>query len=458
MNIQLQTTVYQGGTRQTTRQTIPLAADEGRENELINLYPDVTYQKFRGFGGAITDSAAYMYAQLNAEQKAHLLDTYFNKDQMGYRYVRISIDSCDFSLAHYEADGEEADTELKDFSFDRVEQYILPMLRDAEKAYGGKLRIMLAPWSPPAYMKTTGERNQGGKLKPACYARWAEYICRYIQEYKDRGFHVTMLTLQNEPKAVQTWDSCVYTAAEERDYLRDYLYPALQRHGLDEVKLYIWDHNKERAYEWAKTILDARTRPLIDGVALHWYSGDHFEALRMIREQFPEQHLITSEACIEFRVYGTGTTLFNAQKYAHDIIGNCNEGLDLFFDWNLLLNEEGGPNHVGNFCDAPFLYHRDTHELTESPILAYLQHFTAAIRPGAVRIGFSRYTDKLEVTAFRQGDAVRCVVLNRTNETLPAWLRIGDAAAEITCPAQSISTAEILLPAPESALPRADIL
>ena len=443
MNLQLQTTVYTDGVRQTTRQRIPFAADEGRENELINLYPDVTYQKFRGFGGAITDSAAYMYAQLNAEQKKHLLDTYFKKDGMGYRYVRISIDSCDFSLAHYEADGDESDANFEKFSFDRVKQYILPMLRDAEAAYGGKLEIMLAPWSPPAYMKTTGERNHGGKLKPEYYTRWAEYICRYIEEYKRRGFAVTMLTLQNEPKAVQTWDSCIWTAAEERDYLRDYLHPALVRHGLKEVKLYIWDHNKERAFEWAQTILDARTRPLIDGVALHWYSGDHFEALRMIRERYPEQHLITSETCIEFRVYGTGTTLFNAQKYAHDVIGNCNEGLDLFFDWNLLLNEEGGPNHVGNFCDAPFLYHRDTKELTESQILAYLQHITVAARPGAVRIGFTRYTDKLEVTAFREDNTVRCVLLNRTDEALPAYLRIGDACAAVTCPPQSIATAEV---------------
>ena len=163
MNLQLQTTVYTDGTRQTTRQSIPFAADEGREHELINLYPDVTYQKFRGFGGAVTDSAAYMYAQLNTEQKKHLLDTYFKKDEMGYRYVRISIDSCDFSLAHYEADGDENDADFAKFSFDRVEQYILPMLRDAEKACGGKLEIMLAPWSPPAYMKTTGERNHGGK-------------------------------------------------------------------------------------------------------------------------------------------------------------------------------------------------------------------------------------------------------------------------------------------------------
>lgn len=80
---------------------------------------------------------------------------------MRYRFVRIPIDSCDFSLSHYEADGEEADEKLEHFSFERVEQYILPMLQDAQKAFDGKLDIMLTPWSPPAYMKTNGQRNGG---------------------------------------------------------------------------------------------------------------------------------------------------------------------------------------------------------------------------------------------------------------------------------------------------------
>lgn len=78
------------------------------------------------------------------------------------------------------------------------------LLDAAEKAYGDKLDIMLSPWSPPAYMKTTEERNHGGKLKPEYRKRWAEYICRYIEEYRNRGYHVTKLTMQNDPKAVQT--------------------------------------------------------------------------------------------------------------------------------------------------------------------------------------------------------------------------------------------------------------
>ena len=122
--------------------------------------------------------------------------------------------------------------ELKTFSFSRTEKYILPMLADAENAAGKKLKLMLSPWSPPAFMKTNGERKHGGSLKPEYREFWADYICRYILEFRKRGYEVQRISLQNEPKAVQPWDSCIYTAREEKEFLRDFMYPALQKHDL----------------------------------------------------------------------------------------------------------------------------------------------------------------------------------------------------------------------------------
>lgn len=184
-------------------------------------------------------------------------------------------------MLKYEADSDPEDTEFAKFSFERVEKYILPLLDAAEAAYGGKLDIMLSPWSPPAAMKSNQERNHGGKLLPEYRVQWAEYICRYIEEYRKRGYHVKMLTLQNEPKAVQTWDSCIYTAQEQKEFLRDYMWRALCAHGLDDIEIYLWDHNKERVFEWAQTIIDDETTHMVAGMAFHWYSGDHFEALRI---------------------------------------------------------------------------------------------------------------------------------------------------------------------------------
>lgn len=429
--------------KKCTEQILSFTPDDGRENQLINIYPQMIYQTFEGFGGAVTDSAGYMYSLLDDAQKQQLVNNYFGRDGMRYHLVRIPIDSCDFSLGHYEADSDPMDTAFEKFSFERVEKYILPLLDAAEAAYGDRLDIMLSPWSPPAAMKSNKERNNGGKLLPEYRAQWAQYICRYIVEYRARGYHVTKLTLQNEPKAVQTWDSCVYTAQEQKEFLRDYMWPALCEHGLADIEIYLWDHNKERVFEWAETIIDETTAHMVAGMAFHWYSGDHFEALRMIKERFPDKKLLLSEACIEFSKFAAEDGLANAQKYAHDMIGNLNEGMNTFLDWNLILDQEGGPNHVNNFCDAPYLYDIATQELKERDILSYLWHFTHFIEKGAVRIGVSRYTDELEVTAFAHGGMITVVLLNRTDHSVPAYVRLDGQCAQLEIPAKSIATGVI---------------
>ena len=322
MELTYYTTTYKGNKKETKEEHHVFVVDRGEENQLINLYPQITMQKIEGFGGAVTDSAGYVYSLLDDSQKKKLVETYFGKNNMKYNLVRIPMDSCDFSIEHYEADSDEEDKDFAEFSFARVEKYILPLLDAAEASYGAKLDIMLSPWSPPAYMKTNGERNHGGKLKEAYKRRWAEYLCRYIEEYRNRGYHVTKMTMQNEPKAVQPWDSCIYTEQEERDFIKDYLHPALVEHHLDDIELYIWDHNKERALEWAEAIFTGETADMVAGLAFHWYSGDHFEALQMIKKRFPDKKLLLSEACIEYSKFAANDYLKNAQKYAHDMIGN----------------------------------------------------------------------------------------------------------------------------------------
>lgn len=60
-------------------------------------------------------------------------------------------------------------------------------------------------------------------LKEEYQSRWAEYICLYIKELRKKGCMVNRISLQNEPAAVQTWDSCIYSAEQEKTFLRDFL-------------------------------------------------------------------------------------------------------------------------------------------------------------------------------------------------------------------------------------------
>ena len=418
--------------------------DDGEENQVLNIYEDVSYQTLESFGGAITDAAGYVFSLMSPEQQDEMLEKYFAEDEMRYERVRIHMDSCDFSTRMYEADPHESDAELENFSFADTERYILPLLEAAERKAGKKLKIMLSAWSPPAYMKTNGARKKGGSLKPEYRERWAEYLCRYIEEFKKRGFLIERMSVQNEPKAVQEWDSCVYTPQEEKIFLRDYLAPALKRHDFDDIELFIWDHNKERLYDRAREILDNTTEDLVTGVAFHWYSGDHFEALDMVRQKYPDKKLILSESCLEFGKYGREFELENAERLAHDMVGNLNGGMSAFYDWNILLDYEGGPNHTENFCDAPYLYDAETGILHERKWLRYYWHFTHFIKPGAVRLAVTRYTDKLDFTAWRNPDGnIVFVLLNRTDEELECNLRMAGELAALTAPAHSIASAVI---------------
>ncbi len=407
------------------KEILSSAKDSGVEENVVNIYGHIKYQVFEGFGGALTDASGFVFSKMSPEQQKEMLDMYFKEENMGYNQVRIHMDSCDFSTHMYEADPFEADENLEKFSFADTEKYIIPLLKAAEEAAGKKLNIMLSPWSPPTYMKTNKGRKKGGSLKTQYRKRWAEYICRYIEEFKKRGYKVNRISVQNEPKAVQEWDSCVYTPQEEKEFLRDFLIPALRKHGLEETEVFIWDHNKERAYERAEAVFDEETEKMVSGVAFHWYSGDHFESLDLLRQIYPDKKLILSESCLEFGKYEKESQQENAERLAHDMTGNLNHGMCGFYDWNVLLDSQGGPNHTENFCDAPYLFDMEKKVLIKRKCLEYNWHFAHFIKPGAVRLAVTRYTDKLDITAWENPDGnVVFTILNREDETMPCNLRI----------------------------------
>ena len=445
MKAEIYTTCGCGSQNQCGQESVVFKEDmQGTEAHVINIYPEAEFEKFESFGGAVTDSAAYVYSLMDEKQKAEVIQMYFKNTQMKYEVVRIHMDSCDFSTEMYEAMSDEADTKLKSFTFKRTEKYIIPMLADAQKAAGKPLRLMLSPWSPPAFMKSNHARTQGGCLKEKYFGLWAEYICRYIEEFQKRGFEVQRISLQNEPKAVQTWDSCVYSSEQEKRFLSDYMYPALLKHGMEEIEIFIWDHNKERVYERVREVVDKQTEKMISGVAFHWYSGDHFEALQLIRKQYPYLKLITSESCIEYSKFGSDEQWKNAARLSHEIIGDLNNGMTAFYDWNLLLDSKGGPNHVGNYCQAPYLYDMKKKELLPQLIQKHFYHFSHYIEHGAMRTGFSKYTDALDVTVFKNPNGqLIFIILNRTQENLPVVLRLNGKISEMTVWAESICTGVI---------------
>ena len=411
-----------------------IVADTGKEGGLINLYPQIEYQQIKGFGGAFTEAASTTLDRLSPENRAKILKMYFDpKEGIGYNFGRVHINSCDFSLGNYTY-VDENDQTLDSFCIDHDKASLIPMIKDAMKY--NQIEMFASPWSPPAYMKTNGEMNHGGKLKEEYFDLWAEYYVKFVKAYEQEGVKISAISVQNEPKATQRWDSCIYTAEEERDFVKYHLGKKMKEIG---VKVLFWDHNKERVVDRAVTMMDGAAE-LVDGLAFHWYSGDYFEELEMLHKLYPDLDLVFSEGCYEYSL-GSMDTCKIGEKYAHDMIGNFNNYCNSFCDWNLLLNEKGGPNHVGNYCDAPIMADTQKDEVEVHDSYYYIGHFSKYVAKGAKRIGSSKFSEDIETVAFKNPDgSIVSVVLNRTDRDMKFTYRVCGQQVDCTAEAHSIAT------------------
>lgn len=415
-------------------------ATKGANKIGVFVDPKKTFQKIEGVGGALTESAARVWQKLSPLRGEELLRAYFDPEHgLGYSLCRTHVASCDFSDGLYGYADQPEDFELRSFSVKRDEEALLPFLRAARTAAGGTLKLLASPWSPPAWMKTNGSMLLGGKLRPECRQVWANYLVRYLQDYEKLGFPIWALTVQNEPAATQTWESCEYTPEEERDFVRDFLGPALKAAGAS-THLVVWDHNRDVMVERAGIMYgDPEAARHVWGLGFHWYGSDKFENVQLVHDAWPDKHLLFTEGCQEGGPH-LGSWLLG-ERYARSLINDFNRWTEGWIDWNVLLDTTGGPNHVNNLCSAPILADVANDQLLYQSSYYYLGHFSRFVRPGAHRILCATTRDDLEATAFRNPDGrVVVVALNRTEKPLPFVLRQNDQFAEIHLPARSIVT------------------
>lgn len=413
----------------------------------VFIDPKNTFQSFVGIGGALTDASAETFAKLPKAGQQEFLKAYFDKEKgIGYTLGRTTIHSCDFSSGSYTYVSDN-DTELKTFSVAHDEQYRIPFIRQAIAAAGGKLTMYVSPWSPPAWMKDNNSMLQGGKLKTESRQQWANYYVKFIKTYEAKGIPIWGLSVQNEPMAKQRWESCIFTAEEERDFIKQYLGPTLQKQGLGAKKLIAWDHNRDLLYQRASTILnDKEAAKYVWGIGFHWYetwTGGpmQFDNLRLVNQAFPGKNLIFTEGCKEKFDIDSVNNWSLGERYGYSMINDFNNGTVAWTDWNILLDEKGGPNHVGNFCFAPI--HADTQngKLIYTNAYYYIGHFSKFIRPGAKRIAASSSRAQLQTTAFRNTDgSMIVVVMNTTGQKFPYHLWIDGKGAETESLPHSIST------------------
>jgi glucosylceramidase len=409
--------------------------------------PAKTFQTFLGIGGALTDASAETFAKLPANKQHELLQAYFDKEKgIGYTIARTNINSCDFSSDNYTYVND-GDSALNTFNIAHDLKYKIPFIKSAMAAAGGKLTLFASPWSPPAFMKTNNDMLHGGKLKPEYYKSWANYYIKFINAYEAEGIPVWGISIQNEPMATQRWESCIYTGAEERDFLKNNLGPAMNKAGYGDKKIIGWDHNRDLLYQRASTLLkDPEAAKYLWGIGFHWYepwSGGEpmFDNVKLVNEAFPDKNLIFTEGCTE---------LFNMQKiydwrlgekYGTSMIHDFNNGTVAWTDWNILLNEKGGPNHAENFCFAPVHADTKTGNIIYTNEYYYIGHFSKFIQPGARRIISSASRSDLLTTSFLNPNGkVATIVMNASEKKIDYFLWINGKAAELQSLPHSIQT------------------
>ena len=409
--------------------------------------PGKSFQSYLGIGGALTDASAETFYKIPKERQAELLRAYFDKEQgIGYTIARTNINSCDFSSDMYTYVNDE-DKNLGTFDVAHDKKYKIPFIKEAMQAAGGKLTLFASPWSPPAWMKDNNDMLHGGKLKTEFYDSWAHYYTKFIKAYQGEGIPVWGITIQNEPMATQRWESCIYTGEEERDFLKNSLGPVMEKEGLGNVNIIGWDHNRDLLYQRASTLLeDPAAAKYLWGIGFHWYepwSGGQpmYDNLGLVHQAFPDKNLLFTEGCSESfdvnRIYNWSL----GEKYGANMIHDFNNGMTGFTDWNILLDETGGPNHVGNFCFAPVHANTKTGELIYTNEYYYIGHFSKFIQPGARRIVSSASRSQLLTTAFRNEDGkVVVIVMNQSGNATPYYLWINGKAAEAKALPHSIST------------------
>jgi len=408
--------------------------------KFIKIHKENLKQTVLGFGGSFTESSASIYHDLSQTKKDEIIEAYFGETGNNYSIGRTHINSCDFSLENYAHCETPGDIDLKNFSISRNKKDLIPFIKDALRLTKNKFRIMASPWSPPSWMKTNGQMNEGGKLKEEYKRVWADYYCKFIEFYHGEEVPIWGISVQNEPEAKQTWDSCLYTAEEERDFIKYFLGPSLERHNLLDKKVIIWDHNRDMMVERARTVLrDPEAAKFVWGTGFHWYCGDHFDNVQKVHDEFPDKNLIFTEGCQEGGPHLGSWDL--GERYATSIINDLNRWTVAWLDWNLILNTQGGPNHVGNYCSAPMIVDTNTQEILYQSSYYYIGHFSRFIKQGDSILEIENDTSLLSLSSVSKNrDKVNTVILNKSN-TSDSFTYIGaNTSIDLTIPERSILT------------------
>ena len=388
-------------------------SDINANDVVIEVNSSKRYQNHLGFGGALTDAACISFNYLPDENKERYLKAYFSEDGLNYNLLRYPLGSCDFSDHSYHyLNNDDINSLSIECDKDRIAMY-----KQIQK-YKKDINVFAAPWSPPSFMKDSGDVCHGGKLKPEYNDLYSQLLLKSVKLLRQNGLNIVELNTQNEPLAKQVWESCIFSGKEEANFVRNYLMKNSALYGLNGLSYGIWDHNRDVLEERIQETFSSDLKPEnVSFVCFHWYSGADFEQLDYVYKQYPNLHLVMTEGCVELLLDKNKQNSIgdfgHAEKYIHQMINDFNHYCEGYIDWNLSLDSKGGPNHVGNFCEAPIMIDEQGNMKFMYSYHA-IAHFAKFIKPGAIRIESSSNNSDIEIVSYENPDSsLVSVIYNR---------------------------------------------
>ncbi|KAI1723625.1 glycosyl hydrolase family 30 TIM-barrel domain-containing protein [Ditylenchus destructor] len=368
----------------------------------ISIDGSQQFQTIFGFGGAFTDAAGININSLSDAAQEVLMEQYFGDKGINYTIGRVPIASSDFSTRVYSYLDRDGDFECESFTLAPEDfSYKIPYILKASKLSKGRLKLFASPWSAPGWMKTNGQMKGGAPLKGEVngkyYKTYSKYLIRFFEEYWKHGITFWAMTIQNEPsnglKSNFRYQSTNWSSLGERSFAAKVLKPDMQQStAAKDVKIISLDDNRDLVLQWAKDLYTndtAKESDSIDGIGIHWYEPGFYEDLSKVHDIRPDKFILATEACAGFMPADHIPLLGDwrrGEQYGHDIINDLRNWAIGWTDWNLVLDQEGGPNWVLNDVDAPIIVNRADDEFYKQPLFYFLGHFSKFIPRGSIRI------------------------------------------------------------------------
>ncbi|RSK41428.1 glycoside hydrolase family 30 protein [Mangrovimonas spongiae] len=436
----------------------------------IQLNPDKTFQTITGFGGAFTESSAYLLNKLSKDNRKKIIQAYFGKEGANYSLCRTHMNSCDFSLSQYSY-APTKDKALKDFSVKEDKADLIPMIKAAMQTSEDGFKLFASPWTAPPWMKDNNHWV-GGKLLPEYYDTWALFFSKYLEAYKAEGIDIWGFTVENEPHGNgNNWESMHFTPEEMTDFVVNHLGPKLETDGYGDKIILGYDQNRAGLKEWVDVMFATEeSSKYYDGTAIHWYESTFEvfpEDLQYAHKKAPNKYLIETEGCIDAEVphwkdddwyWSKEATDWGwdwaaedekylhpkyvpVHRYARDIIGCLNNWVDGWVDWNMVLDRQGGPNWFKNWCVAPVIVDPENDEVYFTPLYHTMVHFSKYMRPGGQVVDVKHTDEELQVAAVQNPDnSIAVVVFNPTEHQKSFTITLGELSKDISINKQAIQT------------------